>query len=119
MPILYGIPNCTTVAKARKWIESNSIEYSFHDYKKLGIDAEHLKKWCTKFGWDKVLNMQGMMWRKASDLEKAKVVDQESAIDFMINTPNAIKRPIVELEDGGILRGFDAKDWGNIFLKQS
>ena len=111
MITLYGISNCTTVQKARNWLEDNKIEYNFHDYKKLGIDEAHLKLWCAKFGWDKVLNMQGQMWRKASEEDKAKVVDEKSAIKFMIKVPNSIKRPIVELESGDLLRGFDAEDW--------
>jgi len=111
MITLFGITNCSTVQKARNWLESNSIKYTFHDYKKLGIDQQHLKKWCAKFGWEKVLNTQGMMWRKASEGEKAKVVDEDSAIEFMIKVPNSIKRPIIVLDNGEILRGFDEKEW--------
>jgi arsenate reductase len=111
MIILYGIQNCSTVQKSRNWLEANNIEYSFHDYKKLGIDEKHLKLWCGKFGWEKVLNMQGQMWRKASEEDKAKVVDEKSAIEFMIRVPNSIKRPIVELEGGEVLRGFDEGEW--------
>ncbi len=111
MITVYGITNCSTVQKARNWLEQNKIEYNFHDYKKVGIDSQHLQKWINKFGWDKVLNMQGMMWRKASDEEKSKVVDEKSAIEFMIKVPNSIKRPIVELEGGEVLRGFDELEW--------
>lgn len=114
MLTLYGITNCTTVIKARNWLEENKIDYNFHDYKKLGIDEKHLKIWCSKFGWDKVLNMQGQMWRKASDEEKAKVVDEKSAIEFMIKVPNSIKRPIVELNSGEILKGFEVEEWKKI-----
>lgn len=114
MITIYGITNCTTVQKARNWLETNKIEYNFHDYKKLGIDEKHLKLWCKKYGWDKVLNMQGQMWRKASDEDKAKVVDEKSAIEFMLRVPNSIKRPIVELESGELLRGFDEGEWGEV-----
>ena len=37
--ILYGIPNCDTVKKARAWLESRGVNYGFHDYKKAGADA--------------------------------------------------------------------------------
>ena len=33
---LYGIPNCDTIKKARKWLKDHNIDYKFHDYKKLG-----------------------------------------------------------------------------------
>jgi len=113
MITVYGITNCSTVQKARNWLETNNIEYNFHDYKKVGIDHKNLTIWCAKFGWDKVLNMQGQMWRKASKEEKDKVVDEKSAIEFMIRIPNSIKRPIVELENGKLLRGFDVGEWKN------
>jgi arsenate reductase-like glutaredoxin family protein len=39
---LYGIANCDTVAKARKWLEGNGYNYTFFDYKKGGADAGKL-----------------------------------------------------------------------------
>ena len=41
--VLYGIPNCDTVKKARIWLESHGIEYRFHDYKKEGADRGKLE----------------------------------------------------------------------------
>lgn len=117
MITVYGITNCNTVQKALTWLKDNQIEYSFHDYKKLGIDKEHLEVWCTKFGWEKVLNMQGQMWRKASDEDKSKVIDADSAIEFMIRVPTSIKRPIIELVNGQIVRGFDEDEYQSTFLK--
>ncbi|HBO82471.1 MAG TPA: arsenate reductase, partial [Cupriavidus sp.] len=34
--LLYGIPNCDTVKRARTWLESNGVDYTFHDFKKQG-----------------------------------------------------------------------------------
>ena len=111
MNTVYGITNCQTVQKALTWLKENNVEYTFHDYKKQGIDEKNLQKWCAKFGWESVLNRAGMMWRKANEEEKAKVIDEKSAIEFMIKTPNSIKRPIIEY-DGGILKGFDVAQYG-------
>ena len=36
--ILYGIPNCDTVKKARAWLDAQGIAHVFHDYKKQGAD---------------------------------------------------------------------------------
>jgi arsenate reductase (glutaredoxin) len=115
MTTLYGITNCTTVQKARKWLESNNIEYAFHDYKKLGIDEIHLRYWCDKIGWEQVLNRNGMMWRKATESDKIKVIDTKTAIDFLIEVPTSIKRPIIEVE-GNLLCGFDPIKYGKAFL---
>ncbi len=37
---MFGIPNCDTIKKAKKWLEAEDIAYDFHDYRKQGIDAE-------------------------------------------------------------------------------
>lgn len=63
---VYGITNCSTVVKARGWLEKNNFEYDFWDFKKVGIDKEHLIKWCDELGWEVVLNRKGQMYRKAS-----------------------------------------------------
>ena len=110
MITLYGIKNCPTVQKAIKFLESNNIPFTFWDYKKQGIDQEHLEAWCNEFGWQKVLNKSGMMWRKASEESKALVVDQQSAIEFMLVTPTSIKRPILENENK-LKLGFEEKEY--------
>nr|MDJ0878143.1 arsenate reductase [Halieaceae bacterium] len=40
MITLYGIPNCDTVRKARRWLDSHTIDYQFHDFREQGLDAE-------------------------------------------------------------------------------
>ncbi len=67
---IYGIPNCDTMKKARKWLDSNNLEYEFHDYKKLGVPEKNLKQWVKKSGWETVLNKRGTTWRKLDDAHK-------------------------------------------------
>ena len=47
---LYGIPNCDTVKKARTWLDSKGIAYTFHDYKKAGADPARLAGWIAAAG---------------------------------------------------------------------
>ena len=49
---VFGIPNCDTIKKARKWFDNNGINYDFHDYKKAGIDRGTLEGWGKQLGWD-------------------------------------------------------------------
>ena len=30
MIVMYGIKNCDTIKKARRWLEANGVEYRFH-----------------------------------------------------------------------------------------
>ena len=112
---VYGIINCTTVQKTRKWLESHNVEYQFHDYKKLGIDRDTLQRWCQEFGWQKILNRSGMMWRKTLESEKVKVIDATSAINFIMKTPTSIKRPILEYH-GGVLLGFEESEYAKTLI---
>lgn len=107
--ILYGIPNCDTVKKARTWLDNHGIAYTFHDYKKAGADAAKLAAWCDAAGWDKVLNRAGTTFKKLPDADKADL-DQAKAVAVMAANPSCIKRPIVE-HPGGLLVGFKDAEW--------
>ena len=102
---IYGISNCDTMKKSRRWLEANGIEYDFHDYKKLGVPEKNLKNWVKQTGWETILNKRGTTWRKLDDDLKDNI-DEAAAIQVMLNNPSIIKRPI--LESGKLLLiGFD------------
>lgn len=110
---VYGIPNCDTVKKARKWLEARDIEYTFHDYKKEGADPQKLAAWVEAEGVETVLNTRGTTFRKLSDEDKADI-DAAKAARLLEDNPSMIKRPIVEHE-GGLLVGFKEDEWSAHF----
>ncbi|VAW66362.1 FIG138056: a glutathione-dependent thiol reductase [hydrothermal vent metagenome] len=112
MTILYGIPSCDTIKKARKWLNENNIDYRFHDYKKLGVPEKELKTWVKKFGWEVILNKRGTTWRKLDDALKESV-DEKAAIQIMLNNPSIIKRPVL-VKNKIILVGFKADEYASI-----
>ncbi|MFC0687117.1 ArsC family reductase [Novosphingobium clariflavum] len=105
----YGIPNCDTVKKARKWLEARGSDYTFHDYKKEGADAARLEKWIAVVGWEKLLNRAGTTFRKLPDADKQDL-DAARAAAIMVAQPSTIKRPVVEYP-GGLLVGFKEPEW--------
>lgn len=107
--ILYGIPNCDTVKKARTWLDGRGLAFTFHDYKKAGADTAKLAGWCDAAGWNKVLNRAGTTFKKLPDADKADL-DQAKAVAIMAANPSCIKRPIVE-HPGGLLVGFKEAEW--------
>jgi len=107
---LYGIPNCDTVKKARLWLESQAIDYAFHDYKNEGADAGKVAAWIADKGVEIVLNKRGTTFRKLSDAEKADAEDSHKAVTLLVHNPSMIKRPVVE-HSGGILVGFKEDEW--------
>lgn len=107
---LYGIPNCDTVKKARKWLEAQDIAYQFHDFKKEGADPGKLEVWLAAKGVETVVNTRGTTYRKLADDEKAAALESHSAVALLVQHPSMIKRPVVEYP-GGILIGFKEDEW--------
>ena len=107
---IYGIPNCSTVKKARTWLEQHSIAYQFHDFKKNGVSVEQLSTWAQQTGWEKLLNRQGMTWRQLSDDTKASITTPEAAFALMVEKTSVIKRPIL-IHQGQILVGFNEAEY--------
>lgn len=111
---VYGIPNCDTVKKARKWLDAQSVSYEFHDYKKKGIDAKTLKSFSKALGWESLVNKRGTTWRKLDDAEKENL-NESKAIELMIENTSLIKRPVIT---GGkeLLLGFDTDAYSKNLL---
>lgn len=110
-PILYGIPNCDTVKKARAWLGEQGVAHRFHDFKKAGVPETRLPRWLELMGWQTLLNRQGTTWRKLDDATKSSVNDTASALQLMREQPSVIKRPVVDWPDGRTTVGFDAAEW--------
>ena len=112
---IYGIANCDTMKKARKWLETNGVDYEFHDYKKSGAPEKELNLWVKKLGWDALLNRRGTTWRKLDETTKNNI-DEASAIKVMLENPSIIKRPVLEIDDQ-LLVGFSEDIYIEAFNK--
>ena len=109
MLTMFGIPNCDTIRKARKWLDAHEISYQFHDLRKQGLDKEMLDTWVSTLGWEQLLNKRGMMWRKLDDDAKSNI-NETSAKQIMLEEPAIIKRPLM-VSDNSIWNGFNEDDW--------
>ncbi len=107
--LVYGIPNCDTVKKARTWLDAKGLAYRFHDYKKDGADKAKLAAWSRAVGWDVLLNRAGTTFRKLPEADRLGL-DEAKAIALMLAAPSMIKRPVVE-HPGGLLVGFKPEQW--------
>jgi arsenate reductase (glutaredoxin) len=106
---LYGIPNCDTVKKARKWLDAAGVAHRFHDVRKDGLEPERLSGWIDALGWEALLNRSGTTFRKLPDAAKADL-DASRAAALMLAEPAMIRRPVVE-HAGGLMIGFRESDW--------
>lgn len=115
---LYGIPNCSTVKKARAWLEGRDIPYEFHDFRKQGMPEAMMRQLCALLGWEAVVNRSGQTWRKLSDERKAQVKDAASALTLMNENTSVIKRPILD-RDGQYQVGFSEENYNALFRQKT
>ncbi len=113
MTTLYGIKNCDTIKKARKWLETNGIDYQFHDFRTDGLSEKQLKAWVKELGWGTLLNKRGTTWRKLPDKTKDSI-NEKNAIALMLGQPTMIKRPVLDLGKQRKV-GFSEKDYAELF----
>ncbi|GLQ75186.1 ArsC family reductase [Vibrio sp. vnigr-6D03] len=110
---MYGIPNCDTIKKAKKWLEAENIAYDFHDYRKQGIDKSMVETFCEQLGWEQVLNKRGTTFRQLSQEQKDSL-NEQTAVELLVEHPAMIKRPILVVENTYHI-GFKADQYQTIF----
>ena len=102
---LYGISNCDSMRRTRRWLEARDIDFDFHDYRRQGLDAGLLESMEAQLGWETLLNRKGRSWRQL-DAETRENIDRERALELMLANPTLIKRPVLST-GRGMVSGYD------------
>jgi len=95
MLTIYGIPNCDTCRKARKWLEQNGIAYQFHDLRDDGLERATLEHWLAAVGLDALLNRRSSTWRQLP-AEARDPLTESGAVELMLRHPTLVSRPVAE-----------------------
>lgn len=111
--IMYGIPNCDTIKKAQKWLNENNIEFSFHDYRKDGLDANLVQSLLTISNWEVMLNKRSTSYRALTEEQKTSLT-ADTIIPLFVEFPTLIKRPFVVYQGKAIV-GFNIKNYQSFF----
>ncbi|MDF7680654.1 ArsC family reductase [Enterobacteriaceae bacterium ESL0689] len=107
MLTLYGIKNCDTIRKARRWLDAHQIAYRFHDYRLDGLDRELLDTFIAELGWQALLNTRGTTWRKLDAHVRDSIDNADAAATLMLEMPAIIKRPLLCIPGQPMLLGFN------------
>ena len=114
MITLYGISNCDSVKKAKKWLGDNAIVYVFHDFRVDGLNAKQIQHWLEQVPREKLLNKRSTTWKQLPDGLKNELTAENAADSLLINTmiehPTLIKRPVLAISNDNIQVGFSAAD---------
>lgn len=113
MATLYGIKNCDTVRKTRKWLDKHDINYEFHDVRADGLSNTQLRGWVKQAGWETLLNRRGTTWRQLDEKDKTNITETK-AIKLMLAHPAMIKRPVLEYRKKCYV-GFDETEYTKLF----
>jgi arsenate reductase (glutaredoxin) len=102
----YGLNKCSTCQKARDFLDSKKVKYSFTDHQETPPTKTQVAAWSKAVGgWEKLINKAGYTWRgldpsETSDLTEAK------AVALATKHTSLIKRPLIEHDDGTVSVGF-------------
>src|SRR5690606_10670349 len=78
MTTLYGLNNCDTCRKARKWLDRFGIAHGFVDYRDDKPGPDTLVEWAGKLGgFEAMVNKSSTTWRQLPDNRKTAGSDAE------------------------------------------
>ena len=113
LPTLFGIPNCDTVRKARKWLEGYGIAHDFVDLRENTPPSGQIEVWLSTLGADRLINRRGTTYKQLDESQRA-ALDSDSAVSALRQHPTLIKRPVLEWQQN-LLVGFSEQEYAELF----
>jgi arsenate reductase len=105
---VYGIPNCDTVKKARRWLQAHDAAHDFVDYRADPPDAERVAAWVEALGSKALRNTSGGAYRKLP--ADKKTWSDTRWVEAFAAEPMLIKRPVIERDGVAVKVGFRGTD---------
>lgn len=103
---LYGLGNCDTCRKARKWLDRFDVPHAFVDYRDAKPSPETLVEWARQAGgFDALVNKSSTTWRQLPAHRKTPGSDAEWKL-LLREHPQLVRRPVVVTDDGVVTQGF-------------
>lgn len=105
-------PKCSTCQKAKKWLDSQEIEYTERHIVEENPTYEELKEWHQKSGLSlkKFFNTSGMLYKEMKLKDKLPDMSEDEQLQLLATNGMLVKRPLVVAE-GFMLTGFKEKEW--------
>jgi len=113
MITVYGIKTCDTVRKALKFLKERGVEFEFVDFKKTPVSCEKVDAWLQKVDIATLFNKRGTKYRMLKLKELG--LDDAGMREWLCKENLLIKRPVIELENGEVIVGFDPQRNKEVF----
>ncbi|MDF1881359.1 arsenate reductase family protein [Sulfurimonas sp. MAG313] len=102
---VYGIKNCDSVKKAIKFLKSNEIPYTLHDFKTDSVPLKKISSWLKSVEMKQLFNTRGTTYRtlKLKELD----LNDEQKLQWLAKENMLIKRPVIEYSANKVLCAFN------------
>ena len=106
-------PRCSTCKKAQKWLDEHQLPYTVRDIKEDNPTLQELETWHQASGLPlkKFFNTSGQLYRSLGLSKKLPEMSQAEQYALLASDGLLVKRPILVLDDGQVLVGFQEAAW--------
>lgn len=111
-------PRCITCQNARKWLESNGIEYELRDIKLEPPTREELCEWYRASGLPlkRFFNTSGLLYKSLDLKNKLPTMSDGDMLALLSSDGMLVKRPLL-ISGQTVLVGFKEAEWSEKLLK--
>lgn len=104
---------CSTCKKAQAFLDSHGLSYESRPIKEQNPTAQELEQWHKQSGLPlkKFFNTSGQLYRALSLSKKLPDMTQAEQYALLASDGMLVKRPILVLDDGRVLVGFQQDQW--------
>ena len=112
MILFVEYPKCSTCQRAKKWLDSNNVEYTDRHIVEQNPTYEELKEWHKRSGLSlkKFFNTSGMLYRSLELKDKLPNMSEEEQYRMLATDGMLVKRPLI-VGDDFVLTGFREQEW--------
>jgi arsenate reductase (glutaredoxin) len=112
---VYGYQKCSTVMKARKYLEQQGVAFEFFDFVSEQIPREMLEDLIEQsdYNIDDFFNKKGVLFKELKLKDKLPTLSDDEKMELLLSDGKLIKRPIIQINDK-ILLGFNEKEVAQI-----
>lgn len=103
---VYGIPNCSTVRKARNFLEDKGFEYEFRDIRKEELSKKEWEALAKADKESRLVNTKSPSFRKL-EIPKEEVSTIKAKVDVLLQAPTCMKRPLLVKSNKILSYGFE------------
>ena len=106
-------PKCSTCKKAQAWLKAQGLDCEVRDIQKDNPTLEELRQWHRESGLPlkKFFNTSGQLYRSLGLSRKLPEMSQAEQYALLASDGLLVKRPILVLDDGQVLVGFQEAAW--------